>query len=83
MQKAKWSLNQDEFKAFFKNVVIFLAPVAVIELTLLSQGNLNPHTYLIAFGVWILGVAIDFFRKAKETTTTTTTVVTPEVTTTQ
>ena len=87
MQKAKWSLNQAEFKAFFHNAVIFLAPVAITELTLLSQGQLNIHTYLYAFEVWAIGISIDFFRKAKEETittapiTTTTTVVTPAVTT--
>lgn len=87
MQKTKWSLNQAEFKAVFHNLVIFLAPVAIVELTLLSQGQLNIHTYLIAFQVWAIGVAIDFFRKAKETSTpastTTTTVVTPEKVVTQ
>jgi hypothetical protein len=85
MQKVQWSLNQEEFKAFFHNLVIFLAPVALVELTLLSQGQLNIHTYLIAFEVWAIGVSIDFFRKAKAgtptSTTTTVTQVPPVVTT--
>lgn len=58
-------MNKDEWKRLGKNALIFLAPVALVELELLQKGATGSEL-LIAFKVWIIGVGIDFFRKLKQ-----------------
>ena len=58
----KWRLNSQEFKAVVRNGLIFLAPVAVVCLELISR-NGTWDEIVIAVKVWGLGVALDFFRK--------------------
>lgn len=65
MQSQQWKINWEDIKRVAKNALIFLAPVAIIELTLLQQGVNDPHMYAVSFEVWALGVALDFFRKLK------------------
>lgn len=61
----KWEFNKKDLQRVVRNALIFLSPVVITELTLLQQGELKPHTYFIAFEVWAIGVAVDFFRKLK------------------
>jgi hypothetical protein len=65
MQSRAWTLNTLDWKKIGRNALIFLAPVAITELTLMQQGVTEPREYFIAFEVWAIGVAIDFFRKLK------------------
>lgn len=58
----KWRLNTQEFKAVVRNALMFLAPVAIVCLELISR-NRSLDEILIAVKVWGLGVALDFFRK--------------------
>mgnify|MGYP007071615816 CR=1 FL=1 len=56
-------LKNTDYKRVIKNALIFLAPVVIIELNLLQNGVNDYRQYLIAFQVWGIGVALDFFRK--------------------
>lgn len=58
----KWRLNSAEVKAVVRNALIFLAPVAVVVLELISR-NGTWDEIIVAVKVWSLGVALDFFRK--------------------
>ena len=58
-----WHFNLADVKKVSKNALIFLAPVAITELTLFQQGARDPRVFAIAFEVWIIGIALDFFRK--------------------
>jgi hypothetical protein len=60
-----WNFDWEKAKKVAKNALIFLAPVVIIELTLLQQGVTEFREYQIAFQVWGLGIALDFFRKLK------------------
>lgn len=62
MTSTKWRLNSVEVKAVVRNALIFLAPVAIVCLELISR-NGTWDEILIAVKVWGLGVALDFFRK--------------------
>jgi hypothetical protein len=64
MSKA-WQFNMEDTKRVLKNALIFLAPVVITELTLLQQGVTEPREYFLAFEVWGIGIAVDFFRKLK------------------
>jgi hypothetical protein len=59
----KWNFNLADARRVLNNALIFLAPVAIIELTLLQQNVKEPREYAIAFEVWTIGVGLDFFRK--------------------
>lgn len=65
MQSQAWKLSVADVKKVATNALVFLAPVAITELTLLQQGVTDPHMYTVAFEVWAMGVALDFFRKLK------------------
>ena len=65
MQSKAWHWNMEDTKKVLRNALIFLAPVAITELTLIQQGVTEPREYFLAFEVWAIGVAIDFFRKLK------------------
>lgn len=65
MQSQAWKINWQDVKRVVRNALIFLAPVAIIELTLLQQGTTDPHIYAVAFEMWAMGIALDFFRKLK------------------
>lgn len=58
----KWKLNSTEIKAIVRNALIFLAPVGVTVLTILQSGG-GIDKVIVAVQVWVLGVALDFFRK--------------------
>jgi hypothetical protein len=62
MSKA-WRFNMEDAKKVAKNALIFLAPIIIIELELLRRGETSLDAYLNVLQVWILGVALDFFRK--------------------
>lgn len=62
MTSTKWKLNSAEVKAVVRNALIFLAPVAIVCLELISL-NGTWDEILVAVKVWGLGVALDFFRK--------------------
>jgi hypothetical protein len=66
MQSKKWQFNWTDAKKVFRNAIIFLAPVAITELTLIQQGVTEPREYFIAFQVWGIGVVLDFLRKLKD-----------------
>lgn len=59
-------LQTVDWKKVIKNALIFLAPVVIVELTLAQQGVVDVKQYEIAFQVWGIGVALDFFRKLKQ-----------------
>ena len=59
----RFNFDWEKAQKVAKNALIFLAPVVIIELTLLQQGVSELREYQIAFQVWGLGVALDFFRK--------------------
>ena len=61
----KWRLNSAEVKAVVRNALIFLAPVAVVVLELISR-NGTWDEIIVAVKVWSLGVALDFFRKLSQ-----------------
>lgn len=61
----KWRLNSQEVKAVVRNALIFLAPVAVVVLELISR-NGTWDEIIVAVKVWSLGVALDFFRKLSQ-----------------
>jgi uncharacterized membrane protein YoaT (DUF817 family) len=61
----KWRLNSAEIKAVVRNALIFLAPVAVVVLELISR-NGTWDEIIVAVKVWSLGVALDFFRKLSQ-----------------
>ncbi len=63
MKNKKWSLNKTEANAVLRNAVIFLSPVAVTLLLMLQAGDGNFDHYKYAFEMWMIGVALDFFRK--------------------
>lgn len=63
-QSKKNTLNLEDLKRVAKNALIFLAPVLIVELELLERGA-TTEELLIALKVWVLGVALDFFRKLK------------------
>lgn len=65
MQSSAWHFNIEDAKRVLRNALIFLTPVAITELTLFQQGVTEPREYFLAFEVWGIGVAIDFFRKLK------------------
>jgi hypothetical protein len=58
----KWKFDKKDAKRVLRNALIFLAPVAIVEIELLQRGA-KFEELTIAFQVWILGVALDFFRK--------------------
>lgn len=61
----KWRLNSAEIKAVVRNALMFLAPVAVVVLELISR-NGTWDEIIVAVKVWSLGVALDFFRKLSQ-----------------
>lgn len=58
----KWNFNLVDLKRVTKNALLFLAPVAIVELELIQQGA-DFSKLMIAFQVWALGVALDTLRK--------------------
>ncbi len=61
----KWRLNSAEVKAVVRNALMFLAPVVVVVLELISR-NGTWDEIIVAVKVWSLGVALDFFRKLSQ-----------------
>lgn len=58
----KWRLNEQEAKRILQNALLFLTPVAIVELELIQRGA-TLDELMIAFKVWFIGVLLDFFRK--------------------
>lgn len=58
----RWTLNMADVKRVARNALIFLAPVAIVELEILQRGG-STQELLIAVQVWGIGVLLDTFRK--------------------
>ncbi len=61
-QSARFDLNEQDFKKWLNNTLIFLAPAALIYLTAIQTGKSNDEA-VIALQVWVLNTAIDLTRK--------------------
>ena len=59
----KWRVNQADLQRVGRNALIFIAPLAIVILTMASQGVTEPKDYISVVSLWILNVLLDFFRK--------------------
>jgi len=65
MEAVSGKINIEELKRWGKNTLTFLAPAIVIFLLALQSG-VPIKQALIAIYLWVLNVAIDYFKKLSE-----------------